>query len=80
MTMPPAVVLIYGHAKGGTPVMQAAPEAALDLPLRALVRENDRGETMIAFHPVGRMLASYAVPVELVDGLAKAQLLLAGGI
>jgi len=80
MTMPPAVVLIYGHAKGGTPVMQAAPKAALDLPLRVLVRENDRGEILIAFHPVAHMLAPYAVPDELVDRLAKAQLLLVGGI
>ena len=39
MQLPPTVVLIYGHARGGTPVMQAAPETALDLPLRVLVRE-----------------------------------------
>jgi uncharacterized protein (DUF302 family) len=73
-------VLIYGHARGGTPVMQVAPAAALDLPLRVLVRETDRGETMIAFHPVRRMLAGHAIPGELVDRLAKAQQLLVGAI
>jgi uncharacterized protein (DUF302 family) len=76
MHLPPTVVLIYGHARGGTPVMQAAPETALDLPLRVLVREVSGGETVIAFHPVRQMLAGRAIPTELVDRLAKAQQLL----
>jgi uncharacterized protein (DUF302 family) len=80
MNLPPSVVLIYGHARGGTPVMQAAPAAALDLPLRVLIRETDRGETMIAFHPARQMLARYAIPGKLVDRLAKAQQLLVGAI
>jgi len=76
MHLPPTVVLIYGHARGGTPVMQAAPETALDLPLRVLVREVGGGDTAIAFHPVRATLAGRAVPTELVDRLAKAQQLL----
>jgi uncharacterized protein (DUF302 family) len=35
LEMPPTTVLIYGHPKGGTPIMLAAPLVALDLPLRA---------------------------------------------
>lgn len=80
MTLPPSVVLIYGHARGGTPVMQAAPAAALDLPLRVLIRQTSRGETVIAFHPARRTLARYTIPIELVDRLAKAQQLLVGAI
>jgi uncharacterized protein (DUF302 family) len=80
MNLPPSVVLIYGHARGGTPIMQAAPVAALDLPLRVLIRETDRGETMIAFHPARQMLARYLIPRELVDRLAKAQQLLVSAI
>jgi uncharacterized protein (DUF302 family) len=80
MDLPPTVVLIYGHARGGTPVMQAAPAVALDMPLRVLIRETDRGETMIAFHPVRQMLARYAISGELVDRLAKAQQMLVGAI
>jgi uncharacterized protein (DUF302 family) len=76
MHLPPTVVLIYGHARGGTPVMQAAPETALDLPLRVLVREASGGEVVIAFHPVRAMLAGRAIPTELVDRLAKSQQLL----
>jgi uncharacterized protein (DUF302 family) len=80
MNLPPSVVLIYGHARGGTPVMQAAPAAALDLPLRVLIHETDSGETMIAFHPARQMLARYAIPGELVDRLGKAQQMLVGAI
>jgi uncharacterized protein (DUF302 family) len=80
MHLPPSVVLIYGHARGGTPVMQAAPAAALDLPLRVLIRETERGETVIAFHPARQMLARYAILTELVERLAKAQQLLVGAI
>ena len=79
MQMPPTVVLIYGHARGGTPVMQAAPAAALDLPLRVLIR--DTGDaTVIAFHPVRQMLAQHKIPGELVDRLAKAQELLINAV
>lgn len=80
MHLPPSVVLIYGHARGGTPVMQAAPAAALDLPLRVLIRETERGETIIAFHPVRQMLGHYVIQAELVERLAKAQQLLVGAI
>ena len=80
MSLPSSVVLIYGHARGGTPVMQAAPAAALDLPLRVLIRETNRGETVIAFHPARQMLAHHGIPGELVDRLAKAQQLLVRAI
>jgi uncharacterized protein (DUF302 family) len=76
MTMPPATVLIYGHAKGGTPVMLGAPLAALDLPLRVLVREREDGRAAIAFHPVGPMLRRAGASEELASRLAPAQKLL----
>jgi uncharacterized protein (DUF302 family) len=80
MSMPPTIVLIYGQARGGTPVMQANPAAALDLPLRVLIREDANGETLIAFHPISQTLAPYKVPGELADRLAKAQQLLINSI
>jgi uncharacterized protein (DUF302 family) len=76
LTMPPATVLIYGAAKGGTPVMLAAPLAALDLPLRALVREREDGVTTIAFHPVAVTLARAGAPKDVAARLEPAQRLL----
>jgi len=80
MSMPPTVVLIYGQARGGTPVMQADPASALDLPLRVLIREDANGDTLIAFHPIEQTLACYQVPGELAGRLAKAQQLLVNAI
>jgi uncharacterized protein (DUF302 family) len=76
LAMPPATVILYGHAKGGTPIMLASPLAALDLPLRVLVREREDGQVVIAFHPVAQMLAQAGVPADLAARLEPAQRLL----
>ena len=54
--------------------------AALDLPLHVLIRETERGETVIAFHPARLMLGRYPIQADLVDRLSKAQQLLVGAI
>jgi uncharacterized protein (DUF302 family) len=76
IAMPPTLVLIYGHAKGGTPLMQAEPRVALDLPLRVLLRETDEGRVVIAFHPIAPMLRQAGVAELLVTRLEPAQQLL----
>jgi len=76
MTMPPTVVLIYGHPKGGTPIMLASPLAALDLPLRVLVRERNNGQALVSFHPVTPMLRRAGVTEALAVRLEPAQRIL----
>jgi uncharacterized protein (DUF302 family) len=76
LAMQPATVLSYGHPKGGTPVMLAAPLAALDLPLRVLVRVRDDGQTAIAFHPMAVVLRGAGVPEALAGRLDPAQQIL----
>ncbi len=76
LEMPPTMVLTYGHPRGGTPIMLATPLAALDLPLRVLVRVRDDGRTVIAFHPVAALLRRAGVPDALAGRLDPAQLLL----
>ena len=44
--MPLTTVVIFGNARGGTPLMLAEPDVALDLPLRILLREVD-GRTLL---------------------------------
>src|ERR1700730_10260824 len=41
-------LVIFGSPTGGTPVMQASPLAALDLPLRVLVWD-DGGQTKVSY-------------------------------
>jgi uncharacterized protein (DUF302 family) len=73
LKMPPTTVLIYGHPKGGTPIMLGAPLAALDLPLRVLVRVRDDDHTTIAYHPIGAVLQQAGVPDALAGRLDGAQ-------
>jgi len=74
--MPPTTVLIYGSPAGGTPLMLAAPLAALDLPLRVLVRENDQGQVSMLFHPIAPVLRVAGVPEALANRLDRAQQML----
>ena len=78
--MPPATVLIYGNPKGGTPLMLAAPQTALDLPLRVLIREEADGKTLIAFHPVATMLRRAGVPEDAATPLEPAQRMLVSAL
>jgi uncharacterized protein (DUF302 family) len=80
LSMLPATVLIYGNAKGGTPVMQAVPNLALDLPLRVLVRKDADGRVVVLFHPAEPMLREAGAPDGLVTRLDPAQALLIAAI
>ena len=73
LELPPTLVLVYGHPKGGTPIMQAYPGSGLDLPLRVLVRQISNGPTIAAFRPVVEMLARHGVPEEMSRRLEPAQ-------
>ena len=50
MELRPTEVLIFGNPKAGTPLMQAAQTMGIDLPLRALVFEDDKGRTWLAYN------------------------------
>jgi uncharacterized protein (DUF302 family) len=80
IAMPPTVLLLYGHPKGGTPIMLDTPTTALDLPLRVLVRENGEGRTLVSFHPVVPMLTKAGVDEPLARRLEPAQQLLVKAI
>ncbi|MCJ9710090.1 DUF302 domain-containing protein, partial [Bordetella hinzii] len=67
LTMPPTKVLVFGNPKAGTPLMLAAPDVALDLPLRVLVREQD-GRVEVLMHPT----ANLGLPPDLQGRLAPA--------
>jgi len=58
LQMDPATVLIFGNPALGTPLMQADPRAALDLPLRVLVWQDADG-TRIGYASVRTLTARY---------------------
>ena len=45
----PTELLIFGNARGGTPLMQVNQEAGIDLPLKALVYEDASGKAWLAY-------------------------------
>lgn len=61
-------VVIFGNPEAGTPVMQAAPLAALDLPLKVLVWA-DGEQTKLTYAPPAMLAARYGLSPELADRL-----------
>lgn len=50
LKMPPTQLLIFGNPKSGTPVMLAAPTAAIDLPLKALAWQDSDGKIWLSYN------------------------------
>ena len=74
MSLRPTRLIVFGHPKGGTPVMQANPHAALLLPLKALVWEDDAHVVHIDFDDVsGVLVDGYGLDAAVVAPLARAQ-------
>ena len=46
----PTELLIFGSARGGTPLMQANQAIGIDLPLKALVWEDANGKTWLSYN------------------------------
>jgi uncharacterized protein (DUF302 family) len=46
-------LLIFGNARGGTPLMQAAQTVGIDLPLKALVWQDEAGATWLSYNDPG---------------------------
>ena len=46
----PTVLLIFGNAKGGTPLMQSAQTIGIDLPLKALVWQDASDATWLSYN------------------------------
>jgi uncharacterized protein (DUF302 family) len=50
LTLRPTELLIFGNPKGGTPPMQAAQTMGIDLPLKALVWQDEAGKTWLSYN------------------------------
>jgi uncharacterized protein (DUF302 family) len=50
LALRPTEVLIFGNAKGGTPLMQSVQTIGIDLPLKALVWQDASGSTWVSYN------------------------------
>ena len=80
LDMPPTTLLIYGNPRGGTPLMLAAPDFALELPLKLLVREEAGGKVLVVYTPAQAFEGRHGLPGGLAAKLAGAEPLIAAAI
>jgi uncharacterized protein (DUF302 family) len=73
-TLRPTELLIFGNPQGGTPLMECAQSAGIDLPLKALAWQDASGQVWLAYNDprylAGRHGAGECGPV--VQNLTKA--------
>lgn len=50
LSLRPTELLMFGNAKGGTPLMQAVQTTGIDLPLKALVWQDASGDTWLSYN------------------------------
>jgi uncharacterized protein (DUF302 family) len=70
MTMRPTKLLIFGSPKAGTPLMQAAPSIAIDLPLKILVAEDERGKVWISYNSPEYLAERHGLTSDLLQNIA----------
>lgn len=72
LAMPPSQLLVFGNPRAGTPLMQAVPRAALDLPLKVLVWQDNDGLVWLSYNATSYLQARHGAPAELmkpIDGI-----------
>jgi len=70
MEMRPTKLLIFGNPKAGTPVMVAAPSAAIDLPLKVLIWEDEHGKVWASYNSGAYLQKRHGFPEDLTKNLA----------
>jgi uncharacterized protein (DUF302 family) len=69
LTLRETTMVIFGSPSAGTPVMAAAPLAALDLPLKVLVWD-DEGQTKVSYYAPTALAARHHLGPDLAGNLA----------
>jgi uncharacterized protein (DUF302 family) len=80
MKMRPTKLLIFGSPKGGTPVMLAAPSIAIDLPLKALISEDENGKVWITYNAPEYLQQRHGVPADLLKNISGVGALVAKAV
>ena len=70
LTMRPTQLLIFGSPKAGTPLMNAAPTLAIDLPLKALVWEDADAKVWVSYNSPESLQQRHGIPADLVKNIA----------
>jgi uncharacterized protein (DUF302 family) len=80
LKMRPTQVLIFGSPKAGTRLMVAAPSVAIDLPLKALVAEDEHGNVSLSYNSLEYLQQRHGVPPDLIKNIAGVAALLQNAV
>lgn len=80
LEMQPAHVLVFGSPQAGTPLMVATPLLALDLPLKALIWQDDTGQAQVSYTDPAYLGARYGIPDDLAKNITGLEPLLRGAL
>src|SRR4051812_15483708 len=78
LVLRPTDLLIFGAARGGTPLMQSAQTIGIDLPLKALVWQDEDGTTFVTYNDPAHLAQRHGLgdsirpAVEAMSGALKA--------
>jgi uncharacterized protein (DUF302 family) len=64
LSLRPTELLMFGNAKGGTPLMQAIQTIGIDLPLKALVWQDASGDTWLSYNDPSWLAKRHALAHE----------------
>jgi uncharacterized protein (DUF302 family) len=70
LQMQPTKLLIFGNAKSGTPLMIASPSVAIDLPLKALVWQDEEDKVWLSYNSPNYLEERHAIPDNLMQNIA----------
>ena len=78
-TLRPTELLIFGNPQGGTPLMECAQSAGIDLPLKALVWEDASAQVWVGYNDPANLAQRHGMAqCPVVENLTKAWSSLAG--
>ncbi|MEO7272111.1 MAG: DUF302 domain-containing protein, partial [Vicinamibacterales bacterium] len=70
LSLRPTCLLMFGSPKSGTPIMVAAPASALDLPLKALVWQDEQGRAWLSYNSPSFLAERHGLADALVGNIA----------
>ncbi len=70
LALRPTRLLIFGNPTAGTALMAASPSIALDLPSKALARQDDQGQVWLSYNSPDYLKQRHDLDSDLVKGIA----------
>jgi uncharacterized protein (DUF302 family) len=70
-TLRPTALLLFANPKAGTPLIQARQTMGIDLPLKALAWEDERGQVWLTYNALPYLAARHDLPAGAVEAMRQ---------